>query len=150
MSRVQIEAWLNRDSQLIPGQEIFRSGRTFSVWAFTVSHSQLLLRARAAAGQSRIDVLFKPVEAMKLRAVYDGLVVRCGTDAERDGVLAPTGLGGKGLQVLVIEMTAGFDYVVTGAVGLREDNGRDNDPSSPAFFPPGSDPNRILAPNDRR
>jgi len=144
---VQIEAWLNRDSQFIAGQEIFRSERDFSVWAFTVSHSQLLLRARATDGQSRIDVLFKPVEAMKLRTEYEGLVVRCATAAERDRVLASTGSGGKARQVLVIETTAGFDYVVTGAVGWREDNGRDNDPSSLALFPPGSDPNRILAPD---
>jgi hypothetical protein len=145
---MQTEAWLNRDSQFIPGEEIFRSERDFSVWAYTVSHSQLLLRARAADRQSRIDVLFKPVEAMKLRTEYEGLIVRCGTAAERARVLASTGLDGKALRVLVVETAAGFDYVVSGAVGWREDDGRDNEPSSLAFFPPGSDPNRILAPDD--
>jgi hypothetical protein len=139
-----------RQPVLIPGEEIFRSERDFSVWAYTVSHSQLLLRARVAEGESRIDVLFKPVEAMKLRTDYAGLVVRCGTAAERDRVLASTGLDGTGLRVLVVETAAGFDYVVTGAFGWREDDGRDNEPSSLAFFPPGSDPSRILAPKDPR
>jgi hypothetical protein len=143
---MQIEAWLNRDSQFVPGQEIFRSDRDFSMWAFTVSHGQLLFRARAADGQPRIDVLFKPVEAMKLRADYEGLVIRCGTVVERDRVLASTGLTGQALRVLVIETAAEFDYVVTGAVGWRADDGRDNEPSSLAFFPPGTDPNRILRP----
>ncbi|MEU4244402.1 hypothetical protein [Actinoplanes sp. NPDC026619] len=91
--------------------------------------------------------MFKPVEAMKLRTEYEGLVIRCATAAARDRVLASTGLGGKTLQVLVIETAAEFDYVVTAAVGWCEDDGRDNDPSSLAFFPPGSDPNRILPPD---
>ena len=47
----------------------------------------------------------------------------------------------------MIETAAEFDYVVTGAVGWREDDGRDNEPSSLAFFPPGTDPNRILRPD---
>jgi hypothetical protein len=41
----------------------------------------------------------------------------------RDRVLVSTGLGGKALQVLVIQTAAEFDYVVTGAVGWREDDG---------------------------
>jgi hypothetical protein len=47
----------------------------------------------------------------------------CGTAAERDRVLVSTGLGRKALQVLVIQTAAEFDYVVTGAVGWREDDG---------------------------
>jgi hypothetical protein len=144
---VYVEAWLNRDDQFVAGQEIFRSEREFTVWAFTVSHGQLLLRAGPIDGQPRIDILFKPVEAMKLRAGYAGLVVRCATVAEHERVLASTGLAGQALRVLVIETATEFDYVVAGAVGWREDGGRDNDPSSLAFFPPGSDPNRILAPD---
>lgn len=87
---------------------------------------------------------------MKLRTEYEGLVVRCATAAERDRVLVSTGVGGKAPQVLVIETAAEFDYVVTGAVGCCEDEGRDNDPSSLVFFPPGSDPNRILPAADPR
>ncbi|MFR9778703.1 hypothetical protein ACL02O_21980 [Micromonospora sp. MS34] len=97
-----------------------------------------------ADGQPRIDILFKPVEAMKLRTEYEGLVIRCGTVAERDRILASSGLAGEALRVLVIETAGNFDYVVTSAVGWLEDDGRDNDPSSLGFFPPASDPTRIL------
>jgi hypothetical protein len=82
------EAWLNQDHQFPPGREVFRSERSFAVWAYTVSHSQLLLRTRTAGGQPRIDVLFKPVEAMKIRTDFDGLVIRCATPAGRTGSCA--------------------------------------------------------------
>jgi hypothetical protein len=117
---VQIEAWLNQDSQFVPGQEIFRCEHDFAVWAFTVSHSQLLQRARVADGKPRIDILFKPVEAMKVRTEYNGLIIRCGTVAESDRILASSGLAGQALRVLVIETAEASDYVVTGAVGWRE------------------------------
>jgi hypothetical protein len=141
---MQNEAWLNQDRQFVPGQEIFRSERDFALWAYTVSHRQLLLRSRAADGLPRIDILFKPVEAMKLRTEYAGLVIRCGTVAEREHILASCGLADETLRVLLIETAADFGYVVTGAVGWLEDRGKDHDPSALAFFPPGSDPRRIL------
>lgn len=123
------EGWLNQDSQFVAGQEIFRSEREFAVWAYTVSHGQLLLRA---TGRPRIDVLFKNVSAMKVRAEYDGLVIRCATEDESER---------PGERLLVL---GDSDYVVAGAVGWREDDGRDNEPSSLAFFPPAADPHRVL------
>ncbi|GLZ13766.1 hypothetical protein Acsp04_40010 [Actinomadura sp. NBRC 104425] len=46
----------------VPGAELFRCGRVFTAWAYTVSHSQLLLRTRTAwrggRRQSRIDVVY--------------------------------------------------------------------------------------------
>ncbi|HEY0530348.1 MAG TPA: hypothetical protein VGD29_01975 [Actinoplanes sp.] len=138
------EAWLNQEHQFPPGQRLFQSDRSFAVWAYTVSHSQLLLRTRAVDGQSRIDILFKPVEAMKVRTDYDGLTIRCATADEHDQILAATGQTEAGLRVLILETASEVDYVVTGAVGWKEDHGQDRDPSALAFFPPGSDPGRIL------
>lgn len=138
------EAWLNQDHQFVPGQELFRSVRRFSVWAYTVSHRQLLLRTRTADGQSRIDVLFKPVLAMKVRIDYDGLAIRCATGEEQEQILATAEHLGRSYRVLMLETTGGLDYVVTTSVGWREDQGQDRDPSSLAFFPPGSDPKRLL------
>jgi hypothetical protein len=43
----------------------------------------------------------------------------------------------------MLETADGLDYVVTGAVGWREDQGEDRDPSTLAFFPPGTDRARI-------
>jgi hypothetical protein len=144
ISGMHTEAWLHQDHQFAPGRELFRSVRSFAVWAYTVSHSQLLLRTRTADGQSRIDVLFKPVKAMKVRTDYDGLAIRCATVHEREQILEDIGRSGWMLRVLMLQTVGGLDYVVTTAVGWREDHREDRDPSSIAFFPPGSDPARIL------
>jgi hypothetical protein len=145
---MQTEAWLNQDHQFPPGQPLFRSDRSLTVWAYTVSHSQLLLRTRAADGQPRIDVLFKPVEAMKVRTDYEGLTIRCATSDENDQILAASGQTGAGLRVLILDSAGEMDYVVTGAIGWKEDHGQDRDPSTLAFFPPGTDPGRILPAED--
>jgi hypothetical protein len=47
-------------------------------------------------------------------------------------------------RVLMLESADGLDYVVTGAVGWREDHGEDCDPSALAFLPPGTDPGSSL------
>ncbi|MFU8873577.1 hypothetical protein [Micromonospora sp. SL4-19] len=138
------EAWLSYDHQFAPGEEIFRSEREFSVWAYTVSHSQLLLRARVAGGQPRLDVLFKPVEAVKIRTDYEGLAIRCATFEERHRILSDLGQIGSRSRVLMLVSGGGSDYVISSAVGWKEDHGDDRDPSSLAFFPPGTDPKRIL------
>jgi hypothetical protein len=51
--------------------------RRFSVWEYTVSHSTLLLRSvDADRYQTRIDVMFKPVAALKLPTAMASLTVR--------------------------------------------------------------------------
>ncbi|MEV0609672.1 hypothetical protein AB0I61_25210 [Polymorphospora rubra] len=90
-----LSAWLNKDRQFAPGRELFRSERRFVVWAYALSHSQLLLRADQPSHdrhrQSRIDLLFKPVDALKTRMDYDGLAVRCATTEEHERILRETG-----------------------------------------------------------
>ncbi|GAA4086846.1 hypothetical protein [Actinomadura miaoliensis] len=140
--------WLNAEERFVPGAELFRSDRAFTTWAYTISHSQLLLRTRTAwrdgCRQSRIDVLFKPVQAMKIRIEYDGLVIRCATSAEEEWIRADnTGLA-LDARCLILETGGDQDYVVTHAVGWEEDMETDRDPSKLAGFAPGSDPNRIL------
>ncbi len=141
--------WLTQDQQFAPGRELFRCGRQFAVWAYTVSHSQLLLRARTTGTdgprQTRIDVLFKPVEAVKTRMEYrDGLVIRCATTDERDRILADAGLAGTNFRVFVLPTSDGIDHVVAMGVGWCEDEQEDREPSSLAFFVPAADPTRVL------
>jgi hypothetical protein len=66
--------WLNQDQHFAPGRELFRCARGFAIWAYTISYSQLLLRARTTEAdgrqQTRIDVLFKP--AMRLDCLLSG------------------------------------------------------------------------------
>ncbi|MDW5327135.1 hypothetical protein [Plantactinospora sp. KLBMP9567] len=141
--------WLTQDQQFAPGRELFRCSRQFAVWAYTVSHSQLLLRARTTGTdggrQTRIDVLFKPVEAVKTRMEYrDGLVIRCATTDERDRILADAGLAGTNFRVFVLPTSDGIDHVVVMGVGWCEDEQEDREPSSLAFFVPATDPTRVL------
>ncbi|WP_329246339.1 hypothetical protein OG417_51480 [Actinoallomurus sp. NBC_01490] len=140
--------WLNTTDRFVPGAELFRSDRAFTVWAYTISHSQLLLRTRTTmqdgSRQSRIDIVFKPVRAMKVRIEYDGLVIRCATPAEARRISgADTGIHDDA-HCLILETGNDHDYVITYAVGWEEDMETDRDPSKLAGFPPGSDPNRIL------
>ncbi|KAB2352219.1 hypothetical protein [Actinomadura rudentiformis] len=140
--------WLNTEDRFTPGAELFRSDRAFTTWAYTISHSQLLLRTRtttqAGSRQSRIDIVFKPVRAMKIRIEYDGLVIRCATLAEAEKIRADnTGIH-EGAHCLLLETGGDLDYVIAHAVGWEEDMETDRDPSRLAGFAPGSDPGRIL------
>ncbi|MEU7982238.1 hypothetical protein AB0B63_27365 [Micromonospora sp. NPDC049081] len=141
---MQERAWF-KDRQLVPGETLFSSTRSFALWAYTVSHSQLLFRTRTGGNLPRLDLLFKPVKAIKVRDDYDGLVIRVATVEEEKRILSETGSMGSG-RVLMLLTGASMDYVVTGSFGWQEDHGSDRDPSGLAFFPPGSDPARILPP----
>ncbi|MGP3938050.1 hypothetical protein [Nonomuraea sp. KM88] len=146
--RMLASDWLNTDDRFTPGAELFRSDRDFTVWAYTISHSQLLLRTRTptlnSTRSTRIDIVFKPVRAMKVRIEYSGLVIRCATEAETALIRAEnTGLH-DGVHCLILETGLDQDYVIAHAVGWEEDTETDRDPSKLAGFAPGSDPNRIL------
>jgi hypothetical protein len=139
--------WLNTGDRFVPGAELFRSDRAFTVWAYTISHSQLLLRTRTGSEQSRIDIVFKPVLAMKLQIEYcDGLVIRCASQTEAEHIYAEHASIRRdaGARCLILETGRDRDYVVTYAVGWAEDSATDRDPSKLAGFAPASDPARIL------
>ncbi|MCR3745268.1 hypothetical protein BS35_007857 [Actinomadura glauciflava] len=148
---MSVRVWLNVSDQFVPGSELFRSDRSFTVWAYTVSHSQLLLRTRTTerggVRSSRIDVVFKPVRAMKVRTEYiDGLVIRCADQEEAEHIYAESGNvePDAGAHCLILETGNDRDYVVAHAVGWAEDMASERDPSALAGFAPGSDPARIL------
>lgn len=140
--------WLHNDDQFEPGKQLFRSERRFAVWAYALSHSQLLLRTRTTTTQgrpqSRIDLLFKPVAALKTQMEYDGLTVRCATAEEREHILHDIDRKDRPTRVFIIESGNTLDYVVAAGVGWQEDDQADNDPSALAFFVPATDPTRLL------
>jgi hypothetical protein len=115
-SFVTANAWLNADHQLAPGTEIFRSERRFVLWAYSISHGQLLLRSTADGDhETTIDLLFKPVGAIKLQGGHDGLVIRCATAEEAERLDAP-----PGPRVFLLKSQDRTDYVTAAAVGWRE------------------------------
>ncbi|MFF4648100.1 hypothetical protein [Streptomyces sp. NPDC001389] len=120
--------WLNTESALQPGTELFRSGRRFELCAYANSHGQLLLRSHADLDRpgdpanTTIDVLFKPAEVLKIRDFYDGLVIRCATAQEAEGIQTayPSIRFYHGDRVFMLESKGEIDYVVAMAVGCRE------------------------------
>jgi hypothetical protein len=140
---VESSVRLDQEHDFVPGRTNFESDRQFSLWAYTVSNSQLLFRSRTEGG-SRIDLLFKPVDAMKVRCDYHGLVVRCASDDQRRRVLAGVALSGGRPRVLALHGGPDLDYVVAAAVGWLEDNGDERDPSRLAGFAPATDSTHVL------
>lgn len=142
---MQTDAWLNQDQHFAPGRELFGSDRRFKVWVYSVGHSQLLLRSELAENAPRIDVLFKPVEAMQTGMIYDGLVIRCATAEERARITADTGRFGRSDRVHMPESADDrTDYVISAAVGWATDDDDVRAPSRLASFAPAGDPTRIL------
>lgn len=118
------DRWLKQDHELKPGAVIFRSDRRFSMEAYSASHGQLLLRSNPADDEydTTIDLLFKPVEAVKIRDGYAGLVIRCATVLEADTIIASTpGVhAGRGDRVFMLESQGRSDYVISMAFGWHE------------------------------
>ncbi|MEU3011606.1 hypothetical protein [Nocardia asteroides] len=116
-------SWLNKDHHFEPGAELFRSERIFAVWSYTVSHGQLLLRSQLRLDDGHldtIDILFKPVKAMKLQSRYEGLVIRCASAREAAAAKAEMRQPWPEDRVLVMESDGIVDYVVSLAVGWCE------------------------------
>jgi hypothetical protein len=118
------DRWLTQDHELKPGAVIFRSYRRFSMEAYSASHGQLLLRSNPVDDEdgTTIDLLFKPVEAVKIRDGYAGLVVRCATKSEANAIIVST-LGvhaDRGDRVFMLDSQGRSDYVISMAFGWHE------------------------------
>jgi hypothetical protein len=90
-------------------------------------------------------VLFKPVDAQKVRAAYDGMTIRCATDAEiHEYALAEpdVGLGSK-TRLFMIDSRSSSDWVVAMAVGWREDTSQDEISSFVHYQPEEVRPFRV-------
>ena len=103
-------------------------GRSFQIWSFTVSHSQLLLRSvKTAEFPSRIDILFKDVDRINLPVSLRGLTVReVSGNAESIGITPPLS---EGSRLFEVESEQFVGYVAAGAMLTHEDQGDYCDPS---------------------
>jgi hypothetical protein len=111
---------------------LFESERDFQLWRAVVGHSQLLFRSTKTESEpTRIDVLFKPVAALKLPTLLHGLRIRNADAGEADEIRrevdqAPT----QDSKVFILESGAFEGYVVAGICVTHEDNGEYSDPSA--------------------
>lgn len=134
--------YLRGDRDLQPGTEIFRVGRDFLLEAYSAGHCQLLLRShkgpdgRGGTFDTRVDVLFEAVTAMKIRGDYDGLAIRVATSAETTAIRAdsPSARFRSSSRVFLLESGGETDYVIGSMVGWHEDT-----LDGPSFFA-GHDP----------
>ena len=119
-----LHAWLRQDHELVPGTEIFRSDRRFAMQAYSASHGQLLLRSNPVDDEyeTTIDLLFKPVEAVKICDGYAGLVIRCATVGETAQIMAslPGFHPGRDDRVFMLESQGRSDYIISMAFGWHE------------------------------
>lgn len=55
---------------------LYQSPRSFQLWAYSVSHSQLMFRSnQGGEWTTRLDVLFKGVHWMELMTTYDEFAI---------------------------------------------------------------------------
>ncbi len=115
--------------------EIVAFSRKFQLWAYSVSHSQLLLRSKRTPDcPTRIDIAFRGVVGMKLPWILDSLEV---TIAEQiPGALQREISGLTMDQKQLYSCRSGeFDgWVVASTVSIAED-GEGYDAPSPIFEP---------------
>lgn len=129
-----LQAWSSSAEAARPGAEVFRSDRQFRMWAYSATHSQLLLRSAAAGpGDQRhattVELRFTLVHAVEVLEVYDGLAVRYATEDESRNA-AP------GTQIFVLESQGHTGVVACGVLGWREGVLSDVEPSLFNVFEP--------------
>jgi hypothetical protein len=98
------------------------------MWAFSVSHSRLLLRCvKVGPNDTRVDVLFKAVDYVGIPTVLDGLSIQFATWDEVGGLL--TGSRSSDAKPWRVVTAGSAGVVVAGAVFVNEDAGEYYDPS---------------------
>ena len=105
--------------------------RRFQLWSYSVGHSVLLLRSNMDGGQeSRIDLMFRSVTAVKLRCRYERLLIN---------ITRPDQLGDSPADLREItdrfifvigEDAEDLGYVVAGALFYSEDDLDYGEPSA--------------------
>jgi hypothetical protein len=84
-----------------------------------------------AWAETFVDVLFKPAKILRLRKIYNGLIVRFPTEAEARQIEREVGGVDQryGYRPVVLESEGLIDYVVALACGWTEWRGSNTDPS---------------------
>ncbi len=113
------------------GYVVDRPHRIFQMWQYSVSMKRLLLRStRTETFDSRIDVLFQNVKAMKLPTLLEGLLVVEADPAQLATISQETGLlPDRETVIFVVRSPAYEGYVVAGVCVQVEDEGEYFEPS---------------------
>lgn len=102
----------------------FKSDREFHLMTFVIGHSQTLLVSIDTTSQTRTEILFRGVAAVKLRRRYNGLVIRPAEPDELIRLVTETGVADAlNRRGWFLESDNVTDYVVAGAAWLHEGPG---------------------------
>ena len=98
----------------------FQSARTFQLWDYCVSHSQLLIRSPKSPGEVEepaynLDLMFLYVRYLGVRSTLRGIRVYEATDVEADS-LAP--LRGTDDGVFIIESEGKRNHIVASGLAV--------------------------------
>jgi hypothetical protein len=108
--------------------------RRFQIWAYSVSHSQLLLRSKKSTGHpTRVDIAFRGVVGMKLPWILESIRIETSTlEAIGDSAIQSLDLFDKDLFACSAGSFSG--WVVASAISMAEDEEEFDVPS--AVFEP--------------
>ncbi len=107
----------------------FSSDRTFQLWAYTVSHAQLLLRStKTDRHPTRIEVLFKNVRYVALPTRMEGVTLQHCEAAEVPFELS--GLSPDGGPWFQVGSRGVTGYVAAAVAFVSEDELEYHDPSA--------------------
>ena len=111
----------------------FESPRMFQVWSYTVSHGQLLFRStKSDDSPTRIDILFKNVDAMNVARRFDGLSIRDATAEERLSAArgSDVELDDPNQRLWIVESLGFRGHVAAGVVLVHEADAEYDEPSA--------------------
>lgn len=113
------------------------SDRSFQLWAYTVSHAQLLLRSnKTDRHPRRLEILFRDVASIDLPTRMEGLEVAAATPEQAAPIRSRLGEARVGYRTVYVLRSGGHTgYVVAGLLTAHEDDGSYYTPSS--LFEPG-------------
>lgn len=103
--------------------DVFESQRKFMIWAYSVSHSRLLLRSTMGSDHpTRIDLYFGRVARMLLRPVYQGLRAGVADTPDTEKYRDRYGEIPAGYTLYTLEPDLA-SFVVAGVMQSHEDTG---------------------------
>lgn len=106
---------------------LFADRGKFQWWSYTVGHGQLLLRSTKSSDRpTQIDVLFKNVSAVSLRAVIDDLEV-VETDRDVEGMIGDESI----LAKVFLVRSRGYEGLVVAGSVVRDEGDHEYHEQSP-------------------
>jgi len=101
------------------GKEVKMNKRQFSLWYYTVSHRQALIRSVGKDGKENIDIYFGDVHYIDIPTTIDGLEIRDPSDSDKEYISHKIGDLMADLKITVLEHNMQKFYVVSSIVKIN-------------------------------